>query len=346
MTSSPNDRPRGEAQTARGQSLFDPVRVGLHDLDHRIVMAPITRFRAEAAGVPGPPMAEYYRQRTTPGGLIVSEACAVSASASGDWGAPGLFNDEQMRGWAEVVSAVHARGGKIVAQLWHAGRMSHPDLQPDGAQPVAPSAFPASGTCRTPHGERPFPVPRAIHHEEIGFIVGEYRDAAVQALRAGFDGVEIHAANGGLPGQFLHAGSNRRGDEYGGDIACRARFLFRVLTAVMAVWGVKRVGVQLSPGGSSGSISDPDMPALYRYLLEALSGYDLAYLHLVVPRHDDADPALTLRALRALFRGTLIAAGEFDRPSASAAIAAGDADLIAFARHFLAKPDLPQETSS
>lgn len=330
------------APTGRGPDLFDPVRLGVHELDHRVVMAPLTRLRADAAGVPGPLMAEYYGQRASPGGLIISEACCVSPSASGGWCAPGLFTDAQVCGWSSVVSAVHARGGKIVAQLWHAGRMSHPDLQPNGGRPVAPSSIAATGTCYTANGEHHFTGPRSLHAEEIGFVVAEYRDAAVQARRAGFDGVEIHAANGYLPDQFLHGGSNVRIDEYGGDVSCRARFLFRILTSVMAVWGVRRVGVRLSPGSSYGSMSDPDEVGLYRYLLESLSYYDLGYLHLIVPRDDHTDSDLTLAALRPHFRGTLIAAGGFDRFSAHAALAHGHADLIAFGRHFLANPDLPE----
>ena len=327
-------------------TLFSPFQLGPRLLSHRVVMAPLTRMRAGPEEVPTPLMATYYAQRATAGGLLISEATPVSPRGFGYAHTPGIFTREQIAGWRLVTESVHARGGRIFLQLWHVGRQSHQDLQPDGGLPVAPSAIAAIGEAYTADGPKPHPLPRALELEEIAGVVAEFRQGSAYALAAGFDGVEIHAANGYLPDQFLQDGSNKRTDLYGGSIQNRARFLLEVTEAVTAVWGVGRVGVRLSPSGTYGSMSDSDPAATFGYVAEALNAYGLAYLHIVEPRirgnetvDDKAAPVAT-RALRRLFKGPIIAAGGFDKKGAEAIIAAGDADLVAFGRNFISNPDL------
>ncbi len=326
--------------------LFSPFQLGPHTLDHRIVMAPLTRMRAGPGEVPTPLMATYYAQRATPGGLLISEATPVSPYGFGYAHTPGIFTRAQVAGWRLVTDAVHARGGRIFLQLWHVGRQSHQDLQPGGGLPVAPSAIAAIGEAYTDAGPKPHPVPRALELAEIAGVVAEFRQGAAHALAAGFDGVEIHGANGYLPDQFLHDGSNQRTDMYGGSIANRARFLLEITEAATAIWGGDRVGVRLSPAGDYGSMSDSDPAATFGYVAEALNDYGLAYLHIVEPRirgNDTIDAAaapVATRELRRIFKRPIIAAGGFDGASAAAIVAAGDADLVAFGRHFIANPDL------
>ena len=327
-------------------SLFAPFQLGPYPLAHRVVMAPLTRMRAGPGEVPTPLMATYYSQRATSGGLLISEATPVSPHGFGYAHTPGIFTREQVAGWRLVTEAVHGRGGRIFLQLWHVGRQSHQDLQPGGVLPVAPSAIAASGDAYTDTGPKPHPVPRALDLGEIAGVVAEYRQGAAYALAAGFDGVEIHGANGYLPDQFLQDGSNRRTDIYGGSIENRARFLLEITEAVTAVWGGNRVGIRLSPAGEYGSMADSDPAATFGYVADALNAYGLAYLHIVEPRirgNDTIDamaaPVAT-RELRRIFTGPIIAAGGFDRISGEALVAARDADLVAFGRNFISNPDL------
>lgn len=326
--------------------LLSPVKLGPYELPNRIVMAPLTRNRAGAGNVPTPVNAEYYAQRAS-AGLIITEASQVSPQGMGNPQTPGIYSKEQVEGWRLVTDAVHERGGRIFLQLWHVGRISHPSLQPDGALPVAPSALAPEGNAATYEGEQPFVTPRALETEEIPGIIEQYRQGAENALAAGFDGVEIHSANGYLLDQFLHNGSNQRTDQYGGSIENRARLLIEVTEAVTNVWGADRVGVRLSPSSTYNSMYDSNAEALFSYVANALDLFGLAYLHIVEPRVDGN--VMLGRALgfpasyfRPLFHGTIITAGGYDRDSGNAVLAAGDADLVAYGRLFIANPDLPK----
>ena len=329
-------------------TLFTPVKIGPHQLCHRVVMAPLTRMRSNPGDIPSDLMVTYYSQRASKGGLIVSEATPVSIRGYGYAGAPGIYSDGQIEGWRRVTDAVHAKGGRIFLQLWHVGRQSHTDLQPNGEPPVAPSAIAAEGYAYTSQGEVPFSMPRALAPEEIPGIVEEFRAGAERALRAGFDGVELHGANGYLPDQFLQDGTNKRTDEYGGPIENRARFLLEITQAAISVWGADRVGVRLSPSGTYGSMSDSDPAATFAYVAGQLDRLGVAYLHVVEPRIKGIEEIgkghapVAAQHLRQKFSGTLIAAGGFTGESAAAIVAAGDADLVAFGRHFLSNPDLPE----
>ena len=327
--------------------LFMPFRAGALSLDHRVVMAPLTRMRSEPGDKAGALMREYYTQRTSDGGLIVSEATPVALEGYGYAGAPGIYDDAHIDGWRAVTDAVHAGGGKIVMQLWHVGRQSHRDLQPDGGAPVAPSAIRAEGDAYTPNGPAPFSMPRALELHEIPSVIEQFRQGAARAKAAGFDGVEIHGANGYLPDQFLQDGTNHRTDAYGGSIENRARFLLEVTQAAIDVWGADRVGVRLSPSGTYGSMSDSNPQETFGYVAEKLDEMGIAYLHVVEPRIKGTEliaesEAVAARHLRGAFRGTLIAAGGFDSASAEAIIRAGDADAVAFGRAFISNPDLPE----
>ena len=329
-------------------SLFSPTQIGPYALKHRVLMAPLTRMRSEPGDIPGDLMVEYYRQRASDGGFIVSEATPVSVRGYGYAGAPGIYSDTQIAGWRRVTDAVHAKGGRIVLQLWHVGRQSHVDLQPNGEAPVAPSAIRADGHAYTRNGEAEFSMPRALELHEIPSIIEEFRSGAERALRAGFDGVEIHGANGYLPDQFLQDGSNKRTDAYGGPIENRARFMLEVTDAAISVWGADRVGVRLAPSGTYGSMHDSDPQATFGYVAEQLDQRGIAYLHVVEPRIKgieliaEGQAPIAAQHLRTKFSRTLIAAGGFTRESAEAIIQAGQADLVAFGRHFIANPDLPE----
>jgi N-ethylmaleimide reductase len=328
--------------------LFTPTQVGPYRLSHRVVMAPLTRMRSDPGDIPNDLMVKYYAQRASDGGLIVSEATPVSTRGNGYAGAPGIYSDAQIAGWRRVTDAVHAKGGRIFQQLWHVGRQSHVDLQPDGEAPVAPSAIAAEGYAYTKRGEAPFSMPRALELHEIPGIIEEFRSGAERALRAGFDGVEIHGANGYLPDQFLQDGTNKRTDEYGGPIENRARFLLEVTQAAISAWGADRVGVRISPSGTYGSMSDSNPPATFGYVATQFDRLGIAYLHVVEPRikgteeisHGQAP--IATQHLRPKFSRTLIAAGGFAPDSAEAIVAAGGADLVAFGRHFISNPDLPE----
>jgi N-ethylmaleimide reductase len=329
--------------------LHSPIQVGPFEISHRVVLAPLTRMRAEGGARPGPLMAEYYAQRASKGGFLISEATIAAPNGNGYLGAPGLYDDSQIEGWKRVTDAVHAKGGRIFLQLYHAGRQSHSQLQPDGGQPVAPSAVLHGGVAYTEAGWIPNTPSRALNLPEIAGLVESFRRAALRGKEAGFDGVELHAANGYLFDQFLQDGSNRRTDIYGGSFENRARFLIEVTEAVISVWGSDRVAVRLGPSGSWGDMSDSDPEGLFTFVAEKLDAMNLAYLHLIEPRvlgnvdDDSKDPdPIAAQLIRKHYRGVIIAAGGFKRDTAEAILQAGDADLVAFGRDFIANPDLPE----
>ena len=332
--------------------LFRPLNLGAVTLAHRVVMAPLTRMRALRPGdVPQAINAEYYRQRASRGGLIVTEATDITEQARGYPGAPGLYSAEQIEGWRAVTAAVHGRGGLIFAQIWHTGRISHSSMQPGGGVPVAPSAVPAPGNhMDAGFASVPFKTPRALSVDEIAGIVGDFRQAALNARAAGFDGVEIHSANGYLIDQFLQDNTNRRTDAYGGPVANRVRFALEVVDAVTGAVGADRVGVRLSPWGRFNGMADSNPGPLFDHLAGELGRRGLAYLHVIEPRADqnsdinalDPNAPDAASRIKASFGGKVIAAGGFTRETAAAAIAAGTADVVAFGRLFIANPDLPE----
>ena len=335
-------------------SLFSPLQIGPYQLTHRLALAPLTRMRAEKPGLaPRPLNAEYYAQRTTPGGLLIAEASPVMATGFGSPGVPGIYTEQQTAGWRKVVDAVHAKGGVIFLQLWHVGRVSHSSFQPGGVLPVAPSAVAISAELKTMTADgkgAAYETPRALETGEIAGIVDAFRQAAANALKAGFDGVEIHGANGYLIEQFLQSKTNLRTDQYGGSIENRARFLLEITQAVIGVWGANRVGVRLSPYGIANDSGEADPMPLYTHVVQSLNPLGLAYLHFIEPRssgagraevnHQNVPSAMVL--FRPLVRGVLITAGGFTGESAEAAISAGHADAIAFGRIFISNPDLPR----
>ncbi|MDR7335445.1 alkene reductase [Roseateles asaccharophilus] len=324
-------------------TLFTPTRIGAIDVTNRIAMAPLTRSRAGMDGVPSPLAVEYYRQRAT-AGLLIAEATNISRQGRGYAYTPGLYTDEQVRAWKRVTDAVHAEGGKIVVQLWHVGRMSHTSLQEGGAAPVAPSALQAGGQVYTEAGHQPPSAPRALTLDEIAAIVEDYRQAALRAQAAGFDGVEVHAANGYLLEQFLRDSTNQRTDHYGGSIENRTRLALEVVDAVAGVWGADRVGVRLSP--LSTAIGDTPLDSTpmptHTYLVSQLSARGLAWLHLVEGQMhgDTGQPAVDTAVLKQAFGGTYIANNGYDRQRALEATASGHADMVAFGRAFIGNPDL------
>src|SRR5277367_2011051 len=335
------------------KKLFSDIQIGPVSLQHRVVMAPLTRSRSEQPGdIPGKLMLEYYSQRASEGGLIISEATSISIAGRGWFGAPGMYTDEQVVGWKRIVDAVHARGGRMFSQLWNVGRSSHVSMT-NGAAPVAPSVIPeywleAKPTISTPDGwMKPSPH-RALEIAEIPGIVEDYRKAAERAKAAGFDGVEVHSANGYLLDEFLQDGSNKRTDAYGGSVENRSRFLLEVVQALVSVWGGDRVAVRIGPGGTWNSMSDSNPAALFDYLAEQLNRFGLAYLHIIEPRVKgnvviaEGQAPVAAEQLRKIFKGKIIAAGGFDPDSAEAVVEKGDADLVAFGRHFVANPDLPK----
>jgi N-ethylmaleimide reductase len=332
--------------------LFSPLQLGDVRLAHRVVMAPLTRMRsAQPGNVPQALNEEYYSQRATNGGLIITEATQISAQGLGYPGTPGIHSVEQTTGWQKVVHAVHEKGGLIFLQLWHVGRISHSSLHANGAIPVAPSAVRPSGEAFTSDGRMvPFETPRALEQSEIHSIVEDYKNAALNAQKAGFDGVEIHGANGYLIDQFLRDKTNHREDEYGGSIENRTRFLVEVAQAVVGVWGGGRVGVRFSPFGSFGDMSDSHPEELFSLAVVKMGALGLAYIHLVEPRQDESLGLDISRwgsksigsVFRDKFPGRIIAAGGYTGESAESAIAAGDVDAVAFGRNFIANPDLPK----
>jgi N-ethylmaleimide reductase len=335
-------------------ALFSPLQIGPYKLSHRVVMAPLTRMRAEKPILaPRPLNAEYYGQRATPGGLIIAEATPVMATGHGNPGVPGIYSERQIKGWRAVVDAVHAKGGLIFLQLWHVGRVSHSSFQPGGVLPVAPSAVPIGGglTAMTAAGPPvPYETPRALETSEIAGVVESFRQGARNAMDAGFDGMEIHGANGYLVEQFLQSHTNLRTDRYGGSIANRVRFLMEVTQAVVEVWGADRVGVRLTPYGIANGSGEADPMPLYSHVVQSLQPFGLAYLHFIEPRssgagraevnHQNVPSAMVL--FRPIWKGILITAGGFTGETANAAIAAGHADAVAFGRIFISNPDLPR----
>lgn len=325
-------------------NLFSPYQLGAITLPNRLVMAPLTRNRASEGNVPTSLNATYYEQRAS-AGLIVTEASQVSPQGVGYPATPGIHSQEQVDGWKLVTDAVHKADGRIFLQLWHVGRISHPDLQPDGALPVAPSAIAPAGQASTYTGSKPFVTPRALDREEIPGIVEQYRQGAKNALEAGFDGVEIHGANGYLIDQFLRDGTNHRTDDYGGSVENRTRFLLEVAEAVISVWGSGRVGIRLSSSGTFNDMSDSNPLATFGYAVEALNQFDLAYVHLVEVNEADlrhGGTEVPTEYLRDRYHGTLIVCGDYDLDKGNAALASKKADLIAYGRPFLANPDLPK----
>ena len=318
-------------------TLFTPTRLGGLELPNRILMAPLTRNRAEADGTPTFLMAEYYRQRAS-AGLLISEMTVVAPSGIAYLSAPGMHKREHVNGWRMVTRAVHEAGGRIVAQLAHGGRVSHSSLLPEGHQPVAPSALKPQGRVYTRSGPKPFETPRALETHEIPALVEQFRYSAELAQQAGFDGVEIHAANGYLIDQFLRSSTNNRTDEYGGSARNRARFLLEVADAMADVWGPSRIGVRISPWNAFNDISDADPERTFSTVAEVLRPLSLAYLHVIEPTH----PPVFTRSLRETFGGAVIANGGHTAISASDAVANGYADAVSFGVPFLANPDLPE----
>lgn len=323
--------------------LFTPVELGPYTLPNRLVMAPMTRNRAGPGNVPHALNAEYYVQRAT-AGLIVTEGSQISPQGLGYPGTPGIHSDEQVEGWREVTDAVRGAGGHIFLQLWHVGRISHPSLQPDGGLPVAPSALKPSGEGVTYEGPQPFVTPRALETGEIPGIVSDFAEGARRAKEAGFDGVEIHGANGYLLDQFLRDGANHRTDAYGGTVEKRARLLLEVTEAVAAVWGADRVGVRLSPINSFNSLSDSDPNRTFGYAALELGRLGLAFLHVLEPDMTGALPldAYDRQGLRDNFGGLYMANGGYDRERAESVLARGEADLVSFGAIYLANPDLAE----
>jgi 2,4-dienoyl-CoA reductase-like NADH-dependent reductase (Old Yellow Enzyme family) len=317
-------------------TLFDPVKIGALNLPNRIVMAPLTRMRAFDERSPGALNAEYYAQRAS-AGLILSEATSVSPQGVGYPNTPGLWSEKQVQGWSQVTAAVHAAGGRIVSQLWHVGRVSDPVFH-DGKPPVAPSAIAPEGNVSVLRPQRPYTVPRALETEEIAGIVEDFRVGAANALRAGFDGVELHAANGYLFDQFLHDGSNKRTDRYGGPIENRARFLLEAVDALLAVWPADRIGVHLNLMSSSHSMHDSDPRVLFSHVAEKLDDRHLAFIF-ARESLDGGDARIGL-LVRRLFNGALIVNEGLTKESAEQVIAKSEADAAAFGRPYIANPDL------
>jgi N-ethylmaleimide reductase len=327
-----------------GVDIFSPFTLGPLTLPNRVVMAPMTRNRAGPGNVPVPLNATYYAQRAS-AGLIVSEATQVSPQGVGYPGTPGIHSPEQVAGWKLVTDAVHRAGGRIYLQLWHVGRISHPSLQPSGALPVAPSAIAPAGQAMTYDGMKPFVTPRALETAEIAGVVEDFRRGAENARQSGFDGVELHGANGYLIDQFLRDGSNKRTDRYGGGAANRARLLIEVTEAITGVWGADRVGVRLSPAAAFNDMADSHPAATFSAAVSELNRFGLAYLHIVEPIAGDAVAAgemPDIRFFRKIWRGALIGNKGYDLAHANAVIRDGSADLVSFAALFIANPDLPE----
>ncbi len=322
--------------------LFSPAKLGAISLKNRMVMAPLTRSRApKETGVPQDLNVTYYAQRAS-AGLIVTEATPISAMAHGYILLPGIYTDAQVAGWKKITAAVHAKGGKIVLQLWHVGRISHPSLLPNNVLPVAPSAIKPAGQAFTYDGLVDFVQPRALESSEIDDVIAEYVHAAKCALAAGFDGLEVHAANGYLLDQFLRDGSNKRSDNYGGSIENRARLLMQVTKAVVDVAGSDKVGVRISPVNPFNDMQDSNPQALFNYVTEQLNQFNLAYLHVVeggIHGGGKAD-AFDFVQMRKLFKGAYMANLAYDKARGNAAIADGHADVIAYGVPFIANPDL------
>ena len=324
-------------------NLFSPIKLGKYDLKNRIFMAPMTRCRSVQENIPNEMMAEYYRQRAT-AGLIITEGSQVSTRGIGYPCTPGIHTREQVEGWKKVTQAVHEKGGRIFLQLWHVGRVSHSDYH-KGELPVSASAVKPVGEIYTPEGMKAFETPHALSVDEIAGVVKEYATGAKNAIEAGFDGVEIHGANGYLIDQFLRDGSNHRDDAYGGSVQNRARFLFEVIAAVCAEVGAEKVGLRLSPSGTFNDMTDSDPQSHFRYICQELNRYDLAYLHIIDALEGDirhGANVVELDLLREAYEGLLVTNGGYDLERGNAAIEKGLADAVSFGALYLANPDLPE----
>ena len=327
-------------QPKTAPDLFSPLQVGPLALPNRVVMAPLTRSRAGPGNVPTALNALYYAQRAS-AGLIIAEATQVAPEGQGYISTPGIHSSEQVAGWRCVTGAVRACGGRIVLQLWHVGRISHPSFQPGGVLPVAPSAVKPDTQAYTANGFEPIPTPRALDISEIPGIVAQYAKGAANAMAAGFDGVEVHAANGYLIDQFLRDGANKRTDAYGGSIENRTRFLLEVVEAVIKTVGADRTGVRISPQNGQNDIADSDPQRLFNHVAASLSGKGLAYLHVIEGDTGGAPvPPFDYLAIKQLFGGLVIANNGFDKERAQEALAQGGADMIAFGKPFIGNPDL------
>jgi N-ethylmaleimide reductase len=321
-------------------TLFDPLELGALTVPNRIFMAPLTRCRADAGHLPNALMAQYYSQRAS-AGLIIAEATMAIEGNSSFWMEPGIYSAEQVAGWKLTTAAVHAAGGRIFLQLWHGGRACHPLLN-DGAQPVAPSPLPITGDeVRTPQGKQPYVIPRELRDDELPGIVAGFGKAAENAKAAGFDGVEVHGANGYLLDEFLRDGANTRVGPYGGRLENRARLMFEVIEAVSRVWGSERVGLRISPLNSYNSMIDSDPAGLSIWLAKRLNDFDLAYLHLMRGDFMQQQRGDVMTPVRAHYRGKLIGNMGYTADEAGLAIAQGAVDAVAFGTCFLANPDLP-----
>ena len=320
--------------------LFNSLQVGALTLPNRIVLAPLTRARADVGHMPTDLMAEYYAQRAS-GGLLITECTMVSEGTSAFVAEPGIYSAEQIEAWKKVTTAVHAKGGRIFMQIWHAGRAAHPDIN-GGVRTVSSTATAIEGEIDTPAGKVPHAVPHALTSEEITQIVAAFAQGAKNAIAAGFDGVEVHGANGYLIDQFLRDGANQRTDNYGGVVQNRARFLFEVLTAVTAAIGADRVGLRLSPLNSFNSMKDSDPIGLITFLATELNAYKLAYLHLMRADFFGVQKADVVTVAREKYNGVLIGNMGYNAEEAEQAITAGQLDAIAFGTSFLANPDLPE----
>ena len=319
--------------------LFTPLPIGSLTIPNRIILAPLTRTRADAGHMPNDLMAEYYSQRAS-GGLLITECTMVAPNTSAFINEPGIYNDAQIAAWKKVTAAVHAKGGRIFMQIWHAGRAAHPDMN-DGAPTVSSSATAIDGEANTPKGKVPQAVPHALKAEEIPAIVAAYAQGAKNAIAAGFDGVEVHGANGYLIDQFLRDTPNQRTDGYGGSLDNRARFLMEVLTAVTAAIGADKVGLRLSPLNSYNSMKDSDPLALIGFLADKLNAFKLAYLHVMRADFFGVQKADVMTVAREKYKGVLVGNMGYTPDEAEAAVAAGKLDAVAFGTAFLANPDLP-----
>lgn len=317
-------------------SLFDPLKLGPLTLPNRIIMAPLTRSRTQVRRIPNALMAEHYAQRAS-AGLIISEATSVTPAGVGYADTPGIWSDEQTEGWKLVTKAVHDAGGRIFMQLWHVGRISDPIFH-DGAAPVAPSAIAAQGNVSLLRPKRPFPVPRALEREEIPGVVEAWRKGAENAQRAGFDGVELHGANGYLLDQFLQDGSNKRTDDYGGSIENRARLMLECVDAAISVWGADRVGLHLAPRGDAHSMGDSNLAATFGHVARETGKRGLAFLC----AREALGPDRLGPQLKAAFGGVYIVNEGFTKETAETVLKAGEADAVAFGKAFIANPDLPR----
>jgi len=324
------------------KNLFSDIEFGSLHLPNRIIMAPLTRMRA-GENIPTPLMVKYYMQRAS-AGLIISEGSQISTQGAGYPATPGIYSAEQVEGWKAITDAIHQKGGRIFIQLWHVGRISHSSFH-NGELPVAPSAVKPDGDAITYQGMQPFETPRALETNEIAGIVEQFKKGAENAMKAGFDGVEIHSANGYLLDQFLRDGTNKRDDEYGGSVENRARFLLEVVNAVSSVYGDDKVGVRLAPSATFNSMSDSDPEKIFGYVAEKLNDYNLAYLHIVDALEVDirhGAKVVSLPYLRNIYKGKIIICGGYNKEHGNAVIANGEADAVAFGALYVANPDLPE----